>query len=64
MLFPEFSESLNRRGIHQLAAVLQNKKKAAMVFHRPFDAKVSLFLEDSEFRAIMVWIKNRVPSLV
>ena len=61
---PEFSESLDRPGIHWLAAILQNKKKAAVVFRRPSDDKVSHFLKDLEVFAIIVSIKNLVHFLV
>ena len=35
-----------------------------VVFHRPSDGKVSLFLEDLELRAAVISIKNLVPHLV
>ena len=63
MWFPEFLESLDRRAIHYLAAILQNKKKAAVVFRHPSDGKVNLFLEDPELGAIVILIRNLVPLL-
>ena len=42
----DFSESLDCRGIHQLAMILQNKKRTAVVFRRLSGGKVSPFLED------------------
>ena len=59
---PEFSESLDRQGIHQLAAILQNEKKVA-VFRHPSDGKVSPFLENLELEAIVISIRNFVPLL-
>ena len=61
---PEFSESVDRRSIHQLAATCKTNKKTTVVFRRPSDGKVSLFLEDFELRAAIISIKNLVPRLV
>ena len=58
---PEFSESVDRRGIHQLAATCKTNKKTTVVFCRPSDGKVSLFSEDLEFRAAVASIHNLVP---
>ena len=43
MWYLDFSESLDRRSIHQLSAILQNKKKEAVVVRRPSDGKFSIF---------------------
>ena len=50
MLSLEFLESVDRRSIQQLAATCKINKKTTVVFRRPFDDKVSLFLEDLELR--------------
>ena len=47
-----------------MAATCKTNKKMTMVFRRPSDGKVSLFLEDSELRASVISIKNLVPHLV
>ena len=47
---PEFSESVDRRSIHQLAATYKTNKKTTVVFCRPSDGKVSLILKDFELR--------------
>ena len=47
-----------------MAATCKTNKKTTMVFRRPSDGKVSLFLEDSELRASVISIKNLVPHLV
>ena len=61
---PEFLESVDRRSIHQLAATCKTDTKTTVVFRRPSDGKVSLFLEDSELGAIVISIRNLVPHLV
>ena len=60
----KFSESMDRRSIHQLAATCKTNKKATVVFRRPSDSKVSLILKDLELRAAVLSIKNLVPFLV
>ena len=60
---PKFLESVDRRGIHQLTATCKTNKKTTVVIRRPSDGKVSLFLEDLEILAIIVSIRNLVPSL-
>ena len=57
MWSPEFSESMDRRSIHQLAATCKTNKKTTVVFRRPFDGKVSLFLEDLELRVAVSRLK-------
>ena len=61
---PEFSESVDRQSIHQLATTCKTNKKTTVVFCCPFDGKVSLFLEDLELRAAVISIKNLLPHLV
>ena len=61
MWYPKFLESVGRRGIHQLAATCKTNTKTTVVIRRPSDGKVSLFLEDLEFGAIVVSIRNLVP---
>ena len=61
---PEFSESVNRLGIHQLSATCKTNTKTTVVIRRPSDGKVSLFLEDLELGATIISIKNLVPHLV
>ena len=61
---PKFSELVNRRSIHQLAATYKTNKKTTVVFRRPSDGKVNIFLEDLELRATIISIKNLVPRLV
>ena len=61
---PEFSESVDRRGIHQLTATCKTNTKTTVVICRPSDGKVSLFLEDLEFGVIVVSIRNLVSFLV
>ena len=60
----EFSESVDRRDIHQLAATYKTNKKMTVVFRRPSNGKVSLFSEDLELRAAVVSIQNLIPCLV
>ena len=60
MWSPEFLESVDRRSIHQLAATCKTNKKTTVVFCRPSDGKVSLFLEDLELRATVISIRNIV----
>ena len=43
---------------------LQTNKKTTVVFCRPSDGKVSIFLEDLELRAAVISIKNLIPHLV
>ena len=47
-----------------MAATCKTNKKTTVVFCRPSDGKVSLFLEDSELKAAVISIKNFVPHLV
>ena len=54
---PEFSKSVDRRCIHQLAATCKTNKKTTVVFRRPFDDKVSLFLGDLELRVAVSRLK-------
>ena len=61
---PELSESVDRRSIHQLTAAYKTNKKTTVVSRRPFDGKVSIFLEDLKFRVAVLSIKNLVPFLV
>ena len=60
----EFSESVDRRNIHQLAATCKTDTKTTVVFRRPSDGKVSLFLEDLDLGAIVILIRNLLPHLV
>ena len=60
----KFSESVNHRDIHQLAATCKTNMKTTVVIYRPSDGKVSLFLEDLELGAIVISIKNLLPHLV
>ena len=60
----EFSESVDRRSIHQLAATCKTNKKTTVVFRRPFDGKVSFFLEDLEFGTTVISIRNILPHLM
>ena len=60
----EFSESVDRRNIYQLAATCKTNTKTTVVFRCPSDGKVSLFLEDLELRAAVILIKYLVPGLV
>ena len=53
----EFSESVDRRSIHQLTATCKTNKKTTVVFRRPSDGKVSLFLEDLELRVAVSRLK-------
>ena len=64
MWFSEFSELVNRRGIHQLTSTRKTNTKMTVVIRRPSDGKVSLFLEDLGFGAIVISIRNLVPHLV
>ena len=54
---PEFSESVDRWSIHQLAATCKTNKKTMVMFRRPSDGKVSLFLEDLELRVAVSRLK-------
>ena len=54
---PEFSTSVDRRSIHQLAATCKTNKKTTVVFRHPSDGKVSLFLEDLELRVAISRLK-------
>ena len=47
-----------------MAATCKTNKKTTVVFRCPFDGKVSLILEDFDFRAAIISIKNLVPRLV
>ena len=47
-----------------MAATCKTNKKKTMVFRRPSDDKVSLFLEDLKLRAAVISIKNLVPHSV
>ena len=64
MWFSESSELVNRRGIHQLTSTCKTNTKMTVVIRRPSDGKVSLFLEDLGFGAIVISIRNLVPHLV
>ena len=60
---PEFSESVDCRSIdHQLVATCKINKKTTVVFHRPSDGKVSLFLED--FKLEQQLSRSRISYLV
>ena len=61
MWSPEFSESVDRRSIHQLAATCKTNKKTTVVFRRPSDDKVSLIPQDFELRVAKISIQNLVP---
>ena len=61
---PEFSKSLDRWSIHQMAATCKTNKKTMAVFCRPSDDEVSLSLEDLELRAVVISIKNLVPHFL
>ena len=41
LLSPEFSESMDHRSIHRLAATCKTNKKKTVVFRRPSNGKVS-----------------------
>ena len=56
MRYLDFSESLDRRSIHHLSAILQNKKKAVVVVCRPSDGKVSLFSSRLRAWSNSIWI--------
>ena len=45
-------------------ASCKTNKKTTVVFRRPSDGKVILFLEDLELRAVVILIKNVVPHLL
>ena len=60
----EFSESMDQWRIHQLVVTCKTNKKTTMVFRRPSDDKVSIFLENLEFRAAIISIKNLIPRLM
>ena len=60
---PEFSESMDHRGIHQLAATCKTNKKTTVVFCRPSNGKVSFFGK-LRVRTAVISIKNVVPDLV
>ena len=47
-----------------MAATCKTNKKTTVVFRRPSDGKVSLFLEDLELRAAVILIKNLLPHLL
>ena len=47
-----------------MAATCKTNKKTTVVFRRPSDGKVSLFLENLELRAAVISIKNLVPHLL
>ena len=47
-----------------MAATCKTNKKSTVVFRRPSDGKVSLFLENLELRATIITIKDLVPRLV
>ena len=47
-----------------MAATCKTNKKTTVVFRRPSDGKVSLFLKDLELRATVISIKNLVPHLL
>ena len=64
MWSPEFSELVDHRSIHQWVVTCKTNKKTAVVFRRPSDGEVSLFLEDLELRAAVISIKNIVPRFV
>ena len=53
---PEFSELVDRRSIHQLAATCKTNKKTTVVFRRPSDGEVSLILKDFENRVAIILI--------
>ena len=61
---PDFSESLNRLGIHQLAATYKTKRRRRWCSIVPPMAKSVFFLEDFELGAIVISIRNLVPVLV
>ena len=45
-------------------ATCKTNKKMTVVFLRPSNGKVSLFLEDLDLRAAVISIKNLVPHLL
>ena len=47
-----------------MAATCKTNKKTTVVFRRPSDDNVSLFLEDLELKAAVISIKNLVPHLL
>ena len=47
-----------------MAATCKTNKKTTVMFCRPSDDKVSLFMEDLELRATFISIKYLVPHLV
>ena len=55
---------MDRRIIHQLAATCKTNTKTTVVFRRPSDGKVSLFLEGLELGATVISIRNLVPCFV
>ena len=61
MWSPKFSESVDRRSIHQLATTCKTNKKTTVVFRRPSDGKVSLIPQDFELRVVKISIQNLVP---
>ena len=52
--YSEFSDSVDRRSIHQLAATCKTNKKKTVVFRRLSDGKVSLILKDFELRVAII----------
>ena len=46
-----------------MTVTCKSNKNTMVVFRRPFDDKVSLFLKDLELRAAVISIKNLVPYL-
>ena len=54
---------MDRRSIHQVTATCKTNMKTTVVIRRPSDSKVSLFLEDLEFRATIISIRIFVPFL-
>ena len=64
MWSPKFSESVDRRIIHQLTVTCKTNKKTTMVFSRPSDGKISLILKNLKLRTLVISIKNLVPFLM
>ena len=64
MWYPELSESMDRRSIHQLVATCKTNKKTTVVFCRPSDDKVSFLRERLNVRFVVLAIQNVVPHLV
>ena len=61
---PNFSESLNCRGIHQIVVTCKTKRRRRWCSAAPPMAKSVFFLKDFELRAIVISIRNLVPVLV